>query len=227
MRFTRGLRLSGLAALAALAFAALPAAASVTVYDYHIEHPRYGNIGTYTNVVDEAGAKARIDTTLHVAVRILGIVMFREDASRVEHWDGNRLVAFSGLTDTNGTKIALQGMAKGDDFVLTTPNGTITVPGRVHPSNPWRWQVLDTDLMMSTKTGRIDKVQVTGGAPRSVTFDGKDLRLRQYEVDGTKRQFVWLDDHGIPFAFRTEEQGAPVDFILSHPPQTMSQHAGH
>jgi hypothetical protein len=217
------LALAGLAAVAAAALGALPAVAAVTVYDYHIEHPRYGMIGTYSNAVNRTGDAIEIDTELHVAVKILGIVMFREDATRTEHWQGDRFVSFTGVTVTNGAKIALSGRAQGDNFVVTSPEGTVTVPGRVHPSNPWGQQVLGTDLMMSTKTGKIDQVRVSGGAPQSVTFDGKDLRLRQYEIDGTKRQFVWLDDHGVAVAFRTEEDGSPVDFVLSHPPQSEAQ----
>ncbi len=202
---------------------ALTAHAAATVYDYHIEHPRYGDIGTYSNTVSQSNGITEIATQLHVAVKILGIVMFREDATRTEQWQGDRFIGFTGVTTTNGAKIDLSGHAQGDNFVVTTPDGTVTVPGRVHPSNPWSPQVLKTDLMMSTKTGKVDQVRVSGGAPQPVTFDGKDLLLHQWEIDGTKRQFVWLDDHGVPVAFRTEEDGAPVDFILSRPPQTEAQ----
>jgi hypothetical protein len=43
------------------------------------------------------------------------------------------------------------------------------------------------------------------------------MRLHQYEIVGDKRQFVWLDSSGTPVAFRTEEDGAPVDFVLASP----------
>ncbi|HUB96718.1 MAG TPA: DUF6134 family protein [Stellaceae bacterium] len=197
-------------------FALAPARAAETVYDYHIEHPRYGDIGTYRNVIKQDGNGSEISTELRIAVKFLGIVVYRENANRTEEWQDGRLVRFDGVTDTNGSRIELHGEAKGDQFVMRTPNGTITAPANVHPSNPWAQTVLDTNMMMSAKTGRVEKVSVTGPADANVTFDGKDLRLKQYEIDGDKRQFVWFDDRGVPFAMRTVEDGSQVDFVLTH-----------
>ena len=210
----------GLAVTGTLALCPLHARAATTVYEYHIEHPRYGHIGTYSNVVKDLGGETEIDTELHVAVKMLGIVMYREDATRVERWRDGRFVAFAGVTVTNGKRIELKGEAHGDEFVIATQDGTITVPARVHPSNPWAPMVLNTDLMMSTKTGHIDQVQVSGGSVVGVTFDGKDLQLRRYDITGLKHEFVWLDERGTAIAFRTEQEGTPIDFVLSQPPQT-------
>ena len=215
--------LMGLALAAAMAATPGGARAAGTVYLYHIEHPRYGDIGTYVNTVTPTTEGYVVNTVLHIAVKILGIVMYREDAQRTERWQGDRLVSFNGVTETNGSKIELRGAATGDKFVLATPQGTITVPGRVHPSNPWGPEVLNTDLMMSTKNGRVEHVRVTDGGIVTTEFDGKDYRLRRYEVDGDKRQFVWVDDRGIAVAFRTVEDGTPVDFILSDLPQEAAE----
>jgi hypothetical protein len=199
---------------------ALPAAATEAVFDYHIVHQRYGDIGTYANVVSQSGDQVVVRTALRVAVRILGIVMFREEADRTERWKGDRLVAFDGVTETNGTKLAIHGEAKGDDFMVTTPDGTVAVPGNVRPSNPWAARVVrNTDLEFSTKTGDIEKVKVSGGGVVPVTLDGKDYQLHRYDIAAKKPQFVWFDDQGVVVAFSIEEDGAPVEFILSHPPQ--------
>lgn len=201
-----------------------PAAwATQTTYEYHIEHPRYGDIGTYTNVVKDFGDAIEVDSEIHVAVRMLGMVMYREEGTRTEHWQGNRLVGFDSITVTNGTRIEVHGEAKGDAFVVTTPSGTIAAPPQVHPSNPWALQVLDTDMVMSTKSGRVERVNVSGGEIESVNFDGQELRLHHYDVVGTKRDEVWLDDRGVSVAFRTEDQGSPIDFILSRPPTTLHE----
>jgi len=207
------------ALLAGLTMLAPAAAwATQTTYDYHIEHPRYGDIGTYTNVVKDFGDSIEVDSEIHVAVRVFGMVMYREEGTRTEHWQGNRLVGFDSVTVTNGTRIEVHGEAKGDAFVLTTPSGTIEAPPQVHPSNPWALQVLDTDMVMSTKSGRVERVNVSGGELESVNFDGKELRLHRYDVVGTKREQVWLDDRGVSVAFRTEDEGSKIDFVLSEPP---------
>jgi hypothetical protein len=68
--------------------------------------------------------------------------------------------------------------------------------------------------MMSTRTGKVEHVRVTGGEKESVAFNGSTLRLHQYEIVSDRHQFVWLDDSGVTVAFRTEENGSPVDFVL-------------
>jgi hypothetical protein len=192
--------------------------AADAVYRYHIEHPTYGDIGTYSNTVKDLGDHAEVSTELHVAVKLLGVVVHREDAQRSESWQGGRLMRFDGVTKTNGTDLKIHGEAKDGEFIVTTPDGTITAPGRVHPSNPWDEKVLGTDTMMSAKSGQVEKVAVSPPVADQVKFDGKEMRLMRYEIDGSKKQFVWFDDHGTPVAFRMVEDGTPIDFVLTNPP---------
>jgi hypothetical protein len=197
------------------ALAAGPARAASEVYAYRVIHPTYGEIGTYTNIVDRSGDDTDVQTELKVAVRKIGIVVYRQEARRAEHWRNDRLVSFEGVTITNGNKLEVHGEARQGGFAITTPSGTVMAPGNVHPSNPWSAMVLDTDYMMSTKTGRLVHVRVSGGEERAVALAGSTRRLHQYEIVGDKHQFVWLDERGTPVAFRTEEDGAPVDFVLA------------
>lgn len=194
-----------------------PARAADTVYQYHIEHPTYGEIGTYSNVIKDFGDHSEVDTELHVAVKLLGIVVHREDAKRSETWQDGRLVRFDGVTETNGTNVKIHGEAQGDAFVVTTPDGIVTAPARVHPSNPWGAKVLDTDMMMSTKSGHVGKVTVSNAGVEQVKFDGKEMRLDRYDIVDAKRQSVWFDDRGTPVAFRTVEDNTPIDFVLTQP----------
>jgi hypothetical protein len=204
-------------AMLGVALVAGPAHAAREVYTYRVIHPTYGEIGTYTNVVERSGNDATIQTELKIAVKKIGIVVYRQEASRAEHWRNDKLLSFEGVTVTNGDKLEVRGEARGNGFAITTPSGTVMAPGNVHPSNPWSAMVLNTDYMMSTKTGRLVHVQVKGGQEQPVALAGATLRLHQYEIVGDKRQFVWLDGSGTPVAFRTEEDGALVDFILAAP----------
>lgn len=205
-------------AMLGAALMAVPADAAREVYTYRVIHPTYGEIGTYTNTVERSGEDATIQTELKIAVRKIGIVVYRQEARRAEHWRNDKLVSFEGVTVTNGDKLEVRGEARGNGFAITTPSGTVMAPGNVHPSNPWSAMVLKTDYMMSTKTGRLTHVRVSGGEEERVALAGSTMRLHQYEIVGDKRQFVWLDSSGKPVAFRTEEDGAPVDFVLA-PPQ--------
>jgi hypothetical protein len=208
--------ISALCFCAAFSAPALRSAhAASQVLTYGVEHPTYGNIGTYTNTVSQTGKNADVRTDLHIAVKIIGIPMFHQDATREEQWQNKRLVGFRSTTDDNGKNIEVNAKADGSNFVInSSTNGNLTAPPQVHPSNPWAPFVLQTDTMMSTKTGKISPVIVTDTGEVMVTFDGRQMRVHQWFIDDDKHQIVWIDDRGVVIAFQTEEQGALINFVL-------------
>lgn len=207
-------RILALAVLAGCVFAAGSAHAGTQTFLYEVEHPTYGKIGTYTNTVSRSGDNVEVRTEIHIAVKMLGIRLFHQDADRTEEWKAGRLVAFHSDTDDNGKKIDVSGTARDNSFVISTPRGEVAVPPQVHPSNPWGPQSLDTDIMMSSKTGQVLPVAVTNTGVTAVDFDGKKMRLHQFFVDSDKHQIVWLDDAGVVQAFQTEERGERINFVL-------------
>lgn len=211
--------------LLAAAFAA-PALAATESYEYRIIHPTYGDVGTYTNQVERVGNDTRVTSELRIAVRVLGIVIYRQEAQRSEHWQGQKLVSFDGVTVTNGEPMKVHGEARDGGFAITGPAGTVMAPATIHPSNPWSPMVLDAEFMMSTRTGQVLRAHVSGGETEPVALAGTTLRLHQYEVVSDKQQFVWFDDNGTPIAFRTAEHGTPVDFILQRR-QELASASGH
>ena len=210
--------ISALCVCAVFSAAALQNAHAATqVLTYNVEHPTYGNIGTYTNTVSQNGKNADVRTDLHIAVKMIGIPMFHQDATRAEQWQDQRLVGFRSQTDDNGTNINVTGKADGTNFIInSSTNGNLSAPQQVHPSNPWAPFVLQTDVMMSTKTGKISPVVVKDTGEVMVTFDGRTMRVHQWFVDDDKHQVVWIDDRGVVVAFQTEEQGAAINFILKN-----------
>jgi hypothetical protein len=200
--------------LCAALLGARAALASAEIYEYRIVHATRGEIGRYANIVDRRGNETLVRSELHIAITVLGITAYRQDADRVERWHGERLTWFDGTTITNGEKLQVHGEAQGTGFAVTTPSGTIMAPANIHPSNPWSAMVLKTDTLMSTRTGKILRGVTRGGERKPTWLDGKSMTLRQYEIISDKHEFVWLDDQGVPVAFRTQEDGDDIDFIL-------------
>jgi uncharacterized protein DUF6134 len=202
-------------AIGALVASAAPASAAQT-YSYVVEHPTYGDIGTYSDTIQQTGDTLRIDTKLRVAVKVLGIVVHREEADRTELWRANRLVSFHSITTTNGKPIEVQGEARDNGFVITSPSGTAVAPANVYTSSPWSTRLPDTGVMMSTKTGRVETVQNLGSEQALVPVLGSEVPVRHVQIYTDKHQDVWLDRSGVPVRFRTEVAGTPIDFVLTH-----------
>jgi hypothetical protein len=181
---------------------------------YKVTHSSYGDIGTYANLVETTGDTTTVTTTVHLTVKVLGIVMHREDDQRTEEWKNNRLVAFHGVTDKNGDKIVVNGKARDDSFMITTPSGTYAAPASVHPANPWSSASLQSTTMMQVDTGKVNPVKVRGGGETSVDVNGANVAAREYEIDGGRRSNVWIDGQGVPVKFTVEDDTGVVSFTL-------------
>jgi hypothetical protein len=183
---------------------------------YRVTHSLYGEIGTYINTVEPTGNGTTVLTRAHFEVSMLGLKLYREDAERTERWQGNRLVAFQGVTSRGSQSTVVKGEARGDSFVISSPQGTITAPATVHPANPWSSNFLASNAMMRPDTGRVERVRVSGGEETVVSIDGVPVRAEKYEVDGNTRYTVWLDRQGVPVLFDVDDDSGKVTFTLAH-----------
>ena len=215
--------LSLLASGALLVCAGVPASARAApphTFTYTVEHPTYGDIGTYTDTVAETGKDMQIDTRMRIAVKVLGIVVHREDADRTEIWHGDRLVSFHSATTTNGKTLVVDGRAQGDKFIVTSPAGRATAPADVEPSSPWAVRYARPGVMMSTKTGELFPSRILGAGRTVVSVDGIKVPVRHFTIQTDTRDDVWLSHQGVPVRFRTEVDGTPINFVLT--PQDMA-----
>lgn len=190
------------------------AAAAHEVHTYAIVHPLYGEIGTYTQVIDQVAGTARIDTHLRVAVKLLGVVAYREEADGTEVLEGDRLVALESVTLQNGSQIEVRGEAQGDRFVVNSSFGTFVAPANVAPSDPWLLRQAGPRVMVSTKTGKVESALVFGGENTTISLGGAQVAARHFTIVSSNRQEVWLNPRNVPLKFRTVVNGTLIDFIL-------------
>ena len=185
---------------------------------YSIHHSRYGTIGTYTNTVARNGDDTTVTTEIRIAVGFLGITLFRQEASRQEHWSGERLVSFHGVTTTNGNAVELNGSAQAT-FCAEYPKRRDGSAGNVDLANPWSPGVLGGNVLVTPDRGKLDEVRVSGGDAMSLSVAGHQVRAKKYEVfllDGRKKYEIDLDEHGTPVQFVLfNPDGASVTFSLN------------
>lgn len=182
---------------------------------YRVTHSLYGDIGTYVNTVEPNAGGTTVQTRAHFQVKMLGVSMYREDAQRTERWQGNRLVSFNGVTSKGNASTVIKGEARGNNFIISAPQGTITAPATVHPANPWSPNFLSSNTMMRPDDGRIERVQVSGGQPVVIDIDGRPVRAQKYEVTGAGHYDVWLDGQGVPVKFAVDDDSGKVTFTLA------------
>lgn len=181
---------------------------------YRVQHSVFGNIGTYTNIVQSIGDATTVRTTAHFLVTMLGVGLHREDAERTERWLRGRLVSFIGVTKKNDRTTEIEGAATGNSFVIKSPLGTFTAPPTVQPANPWSVKCLSSTTMMRVDTGKIETVRVSGGSETKVAIGGATVPVREYEIDGATRYKIWFDQENIPVMFTADDDSGKVTFVL-------------
>jgi hypothetical protein len=191
-----------------------PALASPQVYVYAVLHPTYGRIGTLTDTVDRTGDKMQIDSRLRVAVKLIGVSIFRQQSDVTEIMRGDRLISLHSVTDKAGKHLEVQGRAEDGRFVVNATAGSFTGPATTAPSDPWALQRTGPRTLVYISTGRIADAQISGGQYETFSLNGGRVLLRHFVVNGVNRQEVWLDSEGIPVMFRSFEDGTAIDFVL-------------
>ena len=206
-----------MALLGVMIWPCVAASAATETYSYTVTHAKYGPMGTYDRTVNSAGAVTTAQSRLRTIVKILGIVVHREDADQTEIWRGGQLVSFHSVTTVNGSPLIVHGEVHGDHFVITTPSGTAVAPLDIAPSDPWSFKV-GRGTVVSIKSGKIDPVNVTGGEAERVVVRGVSIPVRHYHVNTATQPdkwAVWLDAKGLPIKFQSLEHGADVDFVMT------------
>jgi Family of unknown function (DUF6134) len=207
-----GLIVGGLAGTPVVGAAAAETPAE---FIYRVSHSVFGEIGTYSNTIEPSRDGITVQTRAHFEVSMLGVPLHREDAERTERWQGNRLVSFHGVTDKGNGPAEVTGEARGNGFVITSSQGTVTAPASVHPANPWSNNFLSSNTMMRPDSGKLEQVRVGGGQETTVKIDGATIPAVKYEVDGSTRYTVWLDGRGVPVMFRIDDDTGKVTFTLA------------
>jgi hypothetical protein len=213
-RWIRQAMLAAVLLVGGLAGAAQAMAESPRQLVYDVKHSVFGDIGTYTNTIEAQGAVITIKTAAHFLVKAMGIGLHREDAERVEQWQGNRLVFFHGITVKNGEKTEISGKAAGNNFVINSPAGTVNAPADVKPANPWSTRSIESHEMMRVDSGKVEKVTVSGGGQTNVNVDGASTTAKEYDITGSTKYKVFFDSHDVPVMFVVDDDSGQVTFTL-------------
>jgi hypothetical protein len=183
---------------------------------YRVSHSMVGNLGSYSCTVESLGNGAtEISSREHIDVSMLGIPLYQMDATGTERWQGNHLVSFHAVTDKTTGRVEVSGEARGSRFVITSPQGTLTTAGSVHPVEPCAPDFLRSTTILRPDTGAIEEVRISGGASTSVVIDGTPIPVREYILNGKTRYTAWLDSRNLPVMFAIEDSTGEATFTLA------------
>ncbi|MGI9509298.1 MAG: DUF6134 family protein [Geminicoccaceae bacterium] len=191
-------------------------------FHYHIDHERWGRLGTFSNTIQRRGDLIEVGSRLRAKLKFI-ITLHSERADRKEIWSNGRLVSFHSETILNGDVIRIQGRAKDGSFMIYTTDGILEAPADVIPTNPWSTDVLNARFVMGTTRGSVVAVTLATRDNQIVHLDGQSLQARHLRLlprgDPGMMPFpqeVWFDQHGIPIMFSVVKDGKRITFTMSN-----------
>jgi hypothetical protein len=183
---------------------------------YRITHSVIGDVGSYTCTVEPLGNGAtQVEAREQIDVRMLGIPIYHLNATDIEHWAGDRLIAFDAVTEKADGRAEIRGAARGDQFIVTSPQGRLTTTATVHPAEPCAPNFLQSTTVLHPDTGGLDQVRLSGGEPSSLNIAGTSIPVRKYILDGKTRYTVWVDSRDLPVKFVVDDSSGQATFTLA------------
>ena len=194
------------------------AAESAKVFVYQAHMSPYGNIGVYRNSIKTNGDEKTITTDAKIKVSLMGVVLYSLNISRIERQIADRIVYFRGVTTENDKPKLVEGKAVGQNFVITSPSGSVTAPGTIRASDPWSAGASGTKIVFMPDTGAVVGVRTSGGERVALATDsGGSVWVNHYQidtVDGTEKYELWLDEQQTPIKFSIADQDGTAIFTL-------------
>lgn len=188
-----------------------PAFAKVPVGSYfadvYVDGDKSGVIH-FTSRRDEDGRVEEVKSDL--SVTLLGFEVFEFDQHIVEEWEDDQLQFLNGRTNDNGDIYEVT-LRRRDDGYRGTLNGrSVTLPAEAFPTSPWRYEIVEQDLLFALKDLELREVDISRAAPETVTVDDVEIETERFEVSGDWDATIWYDAKRRLVRVRYSEDGHTI-----------------
>ena len=179
-------------------------------YHYRIHHQIFGDIGEHQIQVSRDAGQVVVEHSAHLAVKLLTFTAFERQSHYREVWQGERLVAFDGVTIDNGERFEVRARAGGDHLIIEGSAGRFEAPATTVPSQPSLAGAIARTTFMDIRTGQPLEARVTLAGHETLQLAGGPVETERYEIAGQLEHVVWYDASGVVVQWRLWRQGAAI-----------------
>jgi hypothetical protein len=153
-------------------------------------------IGTHTLAFTPAGEAVQVEIAIDLAVRILGIPLYRYTHRNSERWAGDRLLAIDSETDRNGTPYRVRAEANGEGIAVEgTESGRYLAPEDAASTSYWHARFLRT-RKIDTQGGRLLATTIEDLGEETVPVGTGTAPARRFRIRGDLSLDIWYDRAG-------------------------------
>ncbi len=183
--------------------------------DFLFEIRRNGTpVGTHRVALRPEADGVRAESQSTIAVRFLGVTVYRFSYQSVSLWSHGRMVALDSATDDDGTVTRVMARVAGERLRVTATGGKAEAALGLLPTDHWNPKAIGATEVLNTITGKVNRVTMTAEGREEVPTGDRRRPSTRYRYTGELQATVWYDDAGHWTALRfAARDGSNIDYV--------------
>lgn len=171
-------------------------------------------IGTHTLTFRQEAGVTQVDVAIDLAVRVLGIAVYRYTHRNTERWQGDQLLSMASTTDRNGRPYQVRARRNGSAIeVESSEAGRFTAPADLVTTSYWHPSFIRS-RKLDTQGGKMLEVSVTDRGEETIKAVGAEILARRWTIAGDLSLDIWYDRTGAWSKLRfAGEDGSTIEYV--------------
>lgn len=173
-------------------------------------------IGTHTVLYSPETEDTRINTEIHLLVKVAFFTIFTFNHSSEEIWRDGQLMSLRSETVEHGQTLYVEGEATPDGFRVVSKAGPFIAPAVTLTSNNlWTPAVLEQETVVDAQHGGIVGVSARRIADEDILIGNRPVRAARYTfITPYLAGSIWYDEENLWVHGEFERDGSKVQYQL-------------
>lgn len=173
-------------------------------------------IGTHTVLSSSATGETRIETQIHLVVKVAFVTLFAYRHRSTETWRDGRLMTLESDTLEHGETLKVQGAATPEGFRVVSKGGPFIASAATLTSNSlWTAAVLERATLVDAQHGGIIGVSARKLADEHIVAGGRPVSAARYSfITPYLAGSIWYDEEGLWVHGEFERDGSAIEYRL-------------
>lgn len=172
-------------------------------------------IGTHRLAFKQEGDELKVNIDTDVAVKMLGIAVYRFEHEGHETWRNGHLVSLESNTNDDGTPHHLAVKEEDGKLVVDGDGRQGTEQEGIIPASLWNEDLVKQSVLLNTLDGSAMPVSVSKVGPENIEANGKSVTATHYSVTGKLQRELWYDENGVLVQVKfAGSDGSEITYVL-------------
>jgi hypothetical protein len=173
-------------------------------------------IGVHTILYSAETGETRINTEIHLLVKVAFFTIFAFSHRSTETWRAGRLMSLSSETVEHGETLQIQGAATPQGFRVVSKGGPFIASAATLTSNSlWTPAVLEQTTVVDAQHGGVIGVSTRKLADEQIVIGSRPVRAARYTlITPYLAGSIWYDEENLWVRGEFERDGAKIQYQL-------------